>query len=132
VDLEIRSTFAFQGSRWLGDTLDAVLTADRRAGLAGAKERAKRRVAAEKQIPGHLLYTRDWPTCVPTRAEAVLLGAVRAAVADAVGLAKTFTGPDEIIARYTELLAEKAERDKAAAEKAARKAARAEKKRRAA
>lgn len=111
IQLEICSTFGFQESRWLGDTLSGLIDPSRREALEAAKDRAARREEAESRIPEHLLYHKGWPTCVPTMEEAILLAAVRFAVADAVGLAKTFTRPDEIIARYKELLAEKAERD---------------------
>lgn len=110
VDLEVASSFAFQGNRWLGDTLASHLTPEQRAGIRAAKERAGRREQAEAKIPKHLLYTKGWPTCVPTRDEATLLAAVRFAVADAVGLPATFVNPDQIIGRYEQLLALKAER----------------------
>jgi 3'-phosphoadenosine 5'-phosphosulfate sulfotransferase (PAPS reductase)/FAD synthetase len=123
VNLELVSTFGFQGSRWLGDTLRDILTDEQRAAVPLAKERAALREQAEARIPKHLLYTKDWPTCVPTPDEAVLLASVRTAVADALGLAKTFTEPGEIIARYTSLMAEKARRDAEKVAKANRKAA---------
>ncbi|HYH69408.1 MAG TPA: phosphoadenosine phosphosulfate reductase family protein [Urbifossiella sp.] len=107
-DLEIASTFGFQGNRWLGDTLTEHLSPEQRDGITLAKDRAARRVRADSKIPKHLLYVKGWPTCVPTRDEAVLLGAVRFAVADAVGLTPTFINPDEIISRYEQLLALKA------------------------
>lgn len=110
VDLEITSTFAFQGNRWLGDTLDAHLSPEQRDGLKLAKDRAARRERAEAKILKHLLYVKGWPTCVPTRDEAILLAAVRFAVADAVGLPVTFVNPDEIIGRYEQLLELKAQK----------------------
>lgn len=125
VCLEVASTFGFQGSRWLGDTVADLLTTEQVAAVAAAKSRAKRREAAEARIPTHLLYTKDWPTCIPTQDEAELLASVRAEVAAAMGLEPTFTDPAAIIARYTELMAEKARRDRLKAEKAARKAAKA-------
>lgn len=108
VDLEVASTFAFQGNRWLGDTLGEYLTADRRAALDVAKERAARREKAEARIPKHLLYVKGWPTCVPTEEEATLLSAVRWQVADALGLEPTFCRPREVVGRYEELIALKA------------------------
>lgn len=114
VALEIASTFAFQGSRWLGDTLRHLLTDDQRAAIAQAKERAARREAAEARIPDHLLYTKGWPTCVPTAEEAQLLADVRAEVADAVGLPRTFVTAGGVIARYQELMALKAKKRQAA------------------
>jgi 3'-phosphoadenosine 5'-phosphosulfate sulfotransferase (PAPS reductase)/FAD synthetase len=108
VDLEIRSTFAFQGSRWLGDTLASILDDGRRLGIAKAKIAADVRVKAEANIPKHLLYTKNWPTCVPTKAEAKVLAEVRVSVAFVAGLKPTFTGPDEIRTRYRELMDKKA------------------------
>lgn len=104
VDLEITSTFGFQGNRWLGDTLADLLTPDQRDRWLTVKVRAETREYAEAKIPKHLLYTKGWPTCIPTRDEATLLGAVRFAVADAVGFSPTFTNPDQIISRYTQLM----------------------------
>ncbi|WP_439627576.1 phosphoadenosine phosphosulfate reductase domain-containing protein [Gemmata sp.] len=110
-DLETRSTFAFQGSRWLGDTLAVHLSDETRGRLAAAKERAKVREGAEARIPKHLLYTKNWPTGVPTPPEAELIAEVRVAVADAVGLERTFCEPSAIIGRYEQLLREKHARD---------------------
>lgn len=110
VKLEIVSTFAFKGNCWLGDTLTDVLSDRERADLRLAKERGEAREFAEAKIPEHLLYTKGWPTCVPTQDEATLLAAVRFAVADAVGLPKTFIKPVEIITRYEQLL--KKQKDK--------------------
>lgn len=107
VALEARSTFALQGSRWLADTVAGVLGDDLIKAVADAKARARRRESAEAHIPDHLLYRKGWPTCVPTDAEAALLGQVRADVADAVGLQPTFTEPSAIIARYRQLIAQK-------------------------
>lgn len=57
VKLEIESTFAFQGSTWLGDIAPHLLDDQTRAALSAAKVRAGLRVATEKRIPKHLLYT---------------------------------------------------------------------------
>jgi len=107
VDLEIASTFAFQGSRWLGDTIAHILTDEQRAALSLAKERGARREAAEAVIPKHLLYTKGWPTCVPTFAEAEMLAGVRREVAAAVGLEIVCTDAAAVIDRYEELMARK-------------------------
>ncbi len=104
--LEVASTFAFQGSRWLSDSLAGPLSLAPEA-VASAKARAELREEAEARIPEHLLYTKGWPTCVPTQAEAELLAEVRKAVALAVGIRPTFTDPAEIIERYTALMAAK-------------------------
>lgn len=124
VDLEIASGFAFQGSRWLGDVAPHLLTDDQRAGLARAKARAARVKAAQKRIPDHLLYTRGWPTVMPTREEAELLAEVRREVADALGLSIECADAQAILDRYAHLMAKKAAKEAVAAEKAARRAAR--------
>lgn len=109
VELEISSTFAFQDTQWLGDIAPEILGSNRRERLEEAKRRAQLRAAAEARIPKHLLYTKGWPTCIPTRAEAELLCEVRLAVAGAVGLTIGYTAPDALIARYEELMARKKE-----------------------
>lgn len=112
VDLEIASTFAFQGKRWLGDTISEILTPGQLAAVTETKNRAVRRMEAEARIPKYLLYTKGWPNCLPTSDEATLLAAVRFAVNDAVGLPQTFVNPREIVARYDELLTLKDEKAK--------------------
>jgi 3'-phosphoadenosine 5'-phosphosulfate sulfotransferase (PAPS reductase)/FAD synthetase len=121
VRLETASTFAFQGSRWLGDVAPHLLTADERRALADAKDRGRERVAAEARIPRHLLYTRGWPTVMPTSAEAELLAGVRREVAAILGLVVQCTDADAVLARYAELMTAKAAKD---TEKRAREAKR--------
>jgi 3'-phosphoadenosine 5'-phosphosulfate sulfotransferase (PAPS reductase)/FAD synthetase len=104
VDLEVRSSFAFQDDQWLGDVAPGLLDADLRSGLAHAKEVARVRREAEARIPKHLLYTRNWPTCIPTFAEAELLAEVRTIVSSAVGIRAAYLEPDSIVARYRELM----------------------------
>lgn len=107
VGMEVESTFAFKGNDWLGDAAPRLLTAELQRGLAQAKTAAARREKTEGRIPKHLLYTKGWPTCVPTSSEAALLADVRRTVGDAVGLAVSHTDPDSIIDRYRELMAAK-------------------------
>lgn len=126
VDLEIASAFAFQGSRWLGDVAPQLLTTVQREGLLRAKERAKRAKIAQKRIPKHLLYTRGWPTVMPTREEAELLSEVRREVADALGLQIERADAQSILDRYADLMANKEAKEEAAAKKVQRKAAKEE------
>lgn len=105
--LEISSTFGFQRNRWRADYALGLLSDLEREQLAFAKRRGAEREAAEKRIPKHLLFTKGWPHCVPTRSEAELLCGVRRTVAAAVGLSIDFTEPDALINRYRELMAEK-------------------------
>jgi 3'-phosphoadenosine 5'-phosphosulfate sulfotransferase (PAPS reductase)/FAD synthetase len=112
VALEIASTYAFQGSRWLGDVAPQLLSSETRWQLIEAKGRAKARELAESRIPKHLLYTKGWPTCLPSRHEAELLARVRREVAHAVGLEGVgFTDAASVIGRYEELMALKAEKE---------------------
>jgi hypothetical protein len=105
VALEITSTFAFQGSRWLGDVAPDLLTPELVAGMATVKARAARRQAAEARIPKHLLYTKGWPTVMPTLAEAAVIAEARREVAEAVGLEIRFTTAAAVRARFAELMA---------------------------
>lgn len=105
VALKIRSTFAFQGSRWLGDVAPHLLDEATRAVLVAAKARAAQRVEIERGIPKHLLYTKGWPTVMPTQAEAELLCEKRIQVAALLDLSIRYTTPTELRARYAELMA---------------------------
>lgn len=108
VDLEIASTFAFQGASWLGDVAPHLLTEAQRDGLADSKKMATARQRAEAKIPKHLLFEKGWPNNVPTRAEAELLCWVRLSVVGAVGIdGVDYTTPDRLIERYEELIAAK-------------------------
>jgi len=113
VDLEIKSTFAYQPGNWLGDVAPGLLTQAARLALAEAKRKAARRASIEARIPRHLLYTKGWPTGVPTRAEAALLAEIRRKVAATVGLRIYYTTPDSIIARYCELIREREAKERA-------------------
>lgn len=107
VDLEIRSTFAFQGGKWLADTAPHLLSREAHKDLATAKQCAGWRETAESRIPEHLLYTKGWPEVVPTQDEAVMLCEVRRRVAMLLGIDVEYTEPDVLIARYHELMAMK-------------------------
>jgi len=114
VAIEIISTFSFQEIRWLGDVATHLLSEEMRVGLEEAKRRAALRAAAEARIPKHLLYSKGWPTAMPTRAEAALLGEVREIVAAAVGITIRYTNPDAILGRYAELIEAKTQKQEAA------------------
>jgi len=104
VELEIASTFGYQGGRWLADVALHLLTPEMREQVMFAKVRAKLRAGAEARIPKHLLYSKGWPTGMPTREEAALLAEVRLEVADVLGLAVGYTSTDSIMNRYAELI----------------------------
>ncbi|MFA6230915.1 MAG: phosphoadenosine phosphosulfate reductase family protein [Rhodanobacter sp.] len=105
VDLECRSTFAFQGSRWLGDIAPSRLTNGLRERLERSKAAASVRRAAEAEIPAELLFdSKGWPSFVPDIEQARLLASVRHRVGEAVGLPVQYTDASAIRARYSELL----------------------------
>lgn len=108
VELEIRSTFSFQGDRWLGDVAPALLDATTRGRLMEAKERAEDRKRAEALLPESLLFVKGWPTAMPTPQEAQLIAHVRKRVARAVGLHINYTEAPEVLARYAQLMAQAA------------------------
>ncbi len=110
VELEIASTFAFQGSRWLADIAPGLLDDRQRILIADAKRKASLRAEIEAAIPDHLLYEKGWPKVMPTRAEAELLCRVRRDLAILLGINVDYLDPDALIARYAELMAENAER----------------------
>lgn len=104
VALETISTFAFQGSRWLGDVAPELLSPEELEAHALAKQRAEARRLQEARIPNHLLYTSGWPQSIPSYDEAALLGEVRQAISDIVGIPVGYTKPGEIIGRYQWLM----------------------------
>ena len=116
VDLEITSTFAFQGAKWLGDVAPELLTETQRAALEFTKVRAAKRVELEARLPKHLHYTAGWPTVMPTADEAELVAEVRREVGALLRLDVKCTTAPEVLARYAELMAARAAKGAAASE----------------
>ena len=110
VALETASTFAFQGSRWLGDIAPQLLDAQALGALALAKDKAARRVALEKTIPQELLYVKGWPSRMLTDREAELLAGVRSQVSAMLGIEASYLDAQSIHGRYEELLSASARR----------------------
>lgn len=104
VDLEIRSTFAFQGSRWLGDVAPHLLDADRLDAFQEAKRRAARRSALEATLPKGLRFEKGVPTTMLSRADAAQLAEVRTQVAALLDVAIDFSDADSVMAHYEGLL----------------------------
>ena len=98
-----------------GDVAPQLLDAETRIALAQAQARAQSRVEIEKRIPKHLLYTKGWPTVMPTQDEAELLCSVRREVADLLGIQIQHADPAALLARYADLMAQKATKEVAAA-----------------
>lgn len=104
VDLECRSTFAFQGARWLGSIAPLRLTPEMRVRLEHARVAAAARVEAEKGIPPHLLFRgQGWPESVPSFEEAEHLANIRRRVAQAVGIDIQYTDAASVRQRFEEL-----------------------------
>lgn len=110
VDLEARSSFAFQSGKWLGDVAPHLLSDDLKARLARGRTAAAVRQAAEDRLPKHLLYAKGWPTGLPTIAEAQLIADVRKTVAATLDIEVDYTTAESIRARFAELLTAKAEK----------------------
>lgn len=105
VQLEAKSTFAFQGNRWLSDVAPHILPSSLREQTEQAKAAATQRQVIEAEIPNHLLYVKGWPTRMPTREEAALLANVRQRVSALLGLNAQHLDAESVIARYAALLA---------------------------
>ena len=110
VELEITSTFSFQGDRWLADIAPHLLDGQTLQKVVKAKRQALLREQIESRIPKHLLYTKGWPTVMPTRHEAILLSKVRQEIAEAMELSIQYSDPGAIVERYAELMAKNAGR----------------------
>lgn len=108
VALEIASTFAFQGGRWLGDVAPHLLDRRMNCGRTRAKERAAQRIAAEGRIMPAMLYVRGWPSRMLTDAEADILASVRREVSGLFGFRSSYLDRQAIHGRYAELLAKRA------------------------
>lgn len=110
VMLEIASTFAFQGNRWLGDIAPQLLSIEMRTSLRFAKERAIQRQALEREITPGMLYVKGWPTRMLTDEEAATLAHVRTEVSKLFILTSGYLDVPGIHARYAELMARNVER----------------------
>jgi 3'-phosphoadenosine 5'-phosphosulfate sulfotransferase (PAPS reductase)/FAD synthetase len=111
VELEAETTFAFQGARWLADVAPQLLGADLRARIQQAKEKALERQRIEAEIPDHLLYSKGWPTALPTFGEAELIADVRRRISVLIPIPADFLTAETVRARYAALLEAKAARE---------------------
>lgn len=107
VQLEIDSSFAFQGARWLGDIAPHLLSEVMREALAEARHRAILRKNIEGQLTKAMLYVKGWPTRMLTDDEAEILASVRFKVNSIYRFRDTFSTVDSIHERYAGLLEEK-------------------------
>lgn len=113
VGLEVRSTFGFQGSRWLADVAPHLLGDQMSDAVSIAKERGAARVALEKAITKGMLYVKGWPTRMLTDAEAGILAHVRRSISGLFGFESKYLDVPSIHGRYAELMAHNALRQAA-------------------
>lgn len=114
VQLEIDSSFAFQGSRWLGDVAPHLLSAELQHSLQMAKHRAALRKDIEGQVTKPMLYVKGWPTRMLTDDEAEILASVRSKISQIYGFNSSCLTVDSIHNRYAELMEANEMRRKAA------------------
>jgi 3'-phosphoadenosine 5'-phosphosulfate sulfotransferase (PAPS reductase)/FAD synthetase len=107
VDLEIASTFAFQGARWLGDVRPDALGANRAEELRHAKIRAVSRIAIESKITKDMRYVSGWPTRMLTDAEAQILAGARQQIGCLLEIEPLYLDVSSIHGRYAELMAQR-------------------------
>jgi 3'-phosphoadenosine 5'-phosphosulfate sulfotransferase (PAPS reductase)/FAD synthetase len=107
VELEAVSSFAFQGSHWLGDVAPHLLSSELRARVEKAKEAAALRREIEAELPSHLLFVKGWPAAMPTHSEASLIASVRSRVSRLVGIDAGYLTADTVLARYSALIEER-------------------------
>lgn len=95
--LEIKSGFAFQAGRWLSELNPT-------PALAGAKELAELREAAESKIHKSLHFTKGWPERMPTQDEAATIAEVRRTISDLYGFKSLYLTQESVLGRYAELI----------------------------
>lgn len=108
VGLEARSTFGFQGNRWLADVAPHLLSSSQQADVIIAKQKAAARVEIEKRITKQMLYTKGWPTRMLTAEEASILAQVRTEISALIGIDAGYLSVSSIHQRYAELMGEAA------------------------
>ncbi|MCW8308828.1 phosphoadenosine phosphosulfate reductase family protein [Acidiphilium sp. PA] len=110
VDLEARSTFAFQGSRWLADTAPHLLDADMRRAVMRARLAAHERMRIEARLPRYLLYVKGWPTTVPSHEDAEMLASIRRRISTLLDIDADYLTGSAVRDRYGDLIAAKPDR----------------------
>jgi len=105
VDLEIASTFAFQGTRWLGDVRPEILLPGRAEALRNAKIKALERIAIESKITKGMRYVSGWPTRMLTDEEAEMLARARRRIGRLLDIEPLYLDVPSIHGRYAELMA---------------------------
>lgn len=105
VGLEIASTFAFQGGKWLGDVRPEILLPGQVAALADAKIKALKRIAIESNITKGMRYVDGWPTRMLTDDEAAILAEARQKIGALLNIEPLYLDVEAIHGRYRSLMA---------------------------
>lgn len=113
VEMEARSTFSFQPTRWLADVSPELLSPGLISLVEEGKRRCVERRALEDAMPKGLRYTKGWPTRLPTMEEAAQVVAARAVILGHHGLEVIYPTPAAVVDRFAALMA--AQRAKEAA-----------------
>lgn len=108
VELEAKSSFGFQGNRWLADVAPHLLPPELQQRIEHSKHVAAQRMAIEAELPKHLMFTKGWPAVMPSREEAALIASVRGRVSDLLQLGATHLTEQSVMDRYAELMAKAA------------------------
>ena len=110
VDLEIRSTFSFQPTRWLADVAPHLPSSYQRDRLDTAKCLAADRRAIEAALPVGLRYVNGWPPRLPTIDEANAIAAARQTIAGHHCLDAAHLSGASVRDRFAELMSRAAAR----------------------
>jgi 3'-phosphoadenosine 5'-phosphosulfate sulfotransferase (PAPS reductase)/FAD synthetase len=105
VRLEIKSTFGFQGARWLADVAPHLLSPTVCEEVQEAKRLAAQRVEIERRLPKGLYFVKGtgWPDRLPTDPEANMLAEVRSSLSQLLHIPAAYLTPASIHRRYAEL-----------------------------
>lgn len=103
VELEARSTFSFQPTRWLGEVAPALLPGQLREMLRDGMAAATHRRAAEASLPADLRYEKGWPPRIPTLAEAATISRVRSVILSQHSLSSPYETAAAVRDRFAEL-----------------------------
>lgn len=101
-ELELKSAFAFQGTRWL-TSLAPELVPDGAERLLEAQQRMLLRRDHEGWLPKHLQFTKGWPHKVPSESEAEALAFMRQQICTMYGWTTPYRTAQTVRDRYQEL-----------------------------
>ena len=110
VEMEATSTFSFQPQRWRADVAPHLLPSSLARDIVRARGDAAERRRLEAGMPAGLRFVKGWPPRCPTVVEAGRIAAARAPIVGRHGVKNHFPSGPAVVARFSELLAAKAQR----------------------